>query len=725
MMVPLALHTILFWQDPESVGHTAVASSFAVAMTVWLLLDRGMLVVENPKLWWSNLVATLAITCAPICWLCGAHIVLRHIFELMAVCIAIWFVLFSVFLMGSLSLGHKLVFTLGHVLFVLLLQPPEGVTSWALRALLIGSIAAGSGGALLLRRVMLHLLTALEDQMCSVACSSVTSCSSSFEPSTCASAAPLKHRSSPVGLTRTPPASDSSSTSAPCSVPSSTTDSPQRLSRRVSKEGSAPAFRMLLVDDDVFVSVSVEAIASGLGYDVVTASSGESALEIVRSDSASFDIVMCDVCMGSVDGFGVLREMRRALGYTGTVVMHSVDASYREKCMFYGADAFLTKPIRLPDVRGLWELIARRQQSILWDPRRLAVLRRLGAVSEENVEHVRQRTPQDLNAGTWLSQRLDSRVGHARIELSGYEWVEVLGHGAFSTVSLIRERENGGLVVVKQIALPGVSRDQEECLANEVCVQATLDHPHIVRLLGFHEEYGKLSLLLDFAGGGTLAKLLEKTIINGRTLDGDDIALWLSQLASALKYIHARGVLHRDLSTANVFLSFDGDILVGDFGLSTNRRHHTAASPSHSRGGPRGGSHGGPNLSDRKEHTASPIASIDARTTMCGTPNYMSPELLNGIPYGAPSDVWAMGVILFELITLRAPFEGAGLAGLCHSIANGLMHEDALAALQEADITDTLRSFATSQALLHPDPQKRTRLEDVLAAYPLRIADHE
>ena len=109
--------------------------------------------------------------------------------------------------------------------------------------------------------------------------------------------------------------------------------------------------------------------------------------------------------------------------------------------------------------------------------------------------------------------------------------------------------------------------------------------------------------------------------------------------------MHAHHVLHRDLKTENVFLTSADDIKLGDFGIS------------------------------RALSTRTNLAQ-----TVCGTPYYLSPELVKGLPYGPPSDMWALGVVLFELLTLQLPFSGDNMAALVLNIAQGVYNAEALAA---------------------------------------------
>ena len=99
--------------------------------------------------------------------------------------------------------------------------------------------------------------------------------------------------------------------------------------------------------------------------------------------------------------------------------------------------------------------------------------------------------------------------------------------------------------------------------------------------------------------------------------------------------------------------------------------------------------------------------------TACGTPFYFSPELINGKPYREPSDVWALGVLLFELLTLQRPFNGDNIASLAIAITNGKHDEEAL---ERSAYAQWLRRLASKEKLLHLDPHKRLALPELLAA---------
>jgi NIMA (never in mitosis gene a)-related kinase len=132
---------------------------------------------------------------------------------------------------------------------------------------------------------------------------------------------------------------------------------------------------------------------------------------------------------------------------------------------------------------------------------------------------------------------------------------------------------------------------------------------------------------MEFADDGDLADLIGKRKAVGQILEEDMVLRYLVQITQALFYIHTRGILHRDVKTANVFLNKSGILKLGDFGIARI-------------------------LEDKGE------ATISARTarTPVGTPLYMSPELCLGERYGPKSDIWALGCVLYEVCHMLVVF---------------------------------------------------------------------
>lgn len=206
-------------------------------------------------------------------------------------------------------------------------------------------------------------------------------------------------------------------------------------------------------------------------------------------------------------------------------------------------------------------------------------------------------------------------------EAESFEMVSVLGKGSFGTAELRRVpgsdgASEGSFVVLKRVVLKrGVPA---KLLVGEVMNGAAMRHRHIVRTYGAYLSASPdtLVLAMEYMAGGTLEERIGFQRKCG-PFSGALVTTWLSQLCSAVEYMHSRRVLHRDIGTANLFLSAESRVLLGDLGLSRE---------------------------------------LDAEKTkvktQMGTPPYMSPERVEGKAYGAGCDVWAVGVVLYELLAL-------------------------------------------------------------------------
>ncbi|XP_057536827.1 CBL-interacting serine/threonine-protein kinase 21 [Amaranthus tricolor] len=207
-----------------------------------------------------------------------------------------------------------------------------------------------------------------------------------------------------------------------------------------------------------------------------------------------------------------------------------------------------------------------------------------------------------------------------------YQLGSTIGEGTFAKVKLARNIINNQIVAIKII-------DKEMVLSNnlmsqvqrEIRTMKLLNHPNIVRI---HEVIGtktKIYIVMEYVSGGQLSDKL----FYAKKLSESDARKYFQQLIDAIDYCHSRGVYHRDLKPENLLLDSKGNLKVSDFGLSALQKPGTLLS------------------------------------TACGSPSYVAPELLKKKGYhGAAVDVWACGVILFELLAGYLPFDDPNLMTL-------------------------------------------------------------
>ncbi|NXT40914.1 NEK1 kinase, partial [Pelecanoides urinatrix] len=215
-----------------------------------------------------------------------------------------------------------------------------------------------------------------------------------------------------------------------------------------------------------------------------------------------------------------------------------------------------------------------------------------------------------------------------------YIKVRKIGEGSFGKAILVKAKENGEQYVIKEINISKMSNKEREESRREVAVLANMKHPNIVLYRESFEENGCLYIVMDYCEGGDLFKKINAQ--KGILFSEDQILDWFVQICLALKHIHDRKILHRDIKSQNIFLTKDGTIQLGDFGIA------------------------------RVLNSTAELA-----RTCIGTPYYLSPEICQNKPYNNKSDIWALGCVLYEMCTLKHAFEAGNMKNLVLKIISG------------------------------------------------------
>ena len=218
-------------------------------------------------------------------------------------------------------------------------------------------------------------------------------------------------------------------------------------------------------------------------------------------------------------------------------------------------------------------------------------------MSEEN-----QNLPDDKLIGKTLGQ---------------YTILEEAGRGGMATVYLAKQTSMNRSVAIKVLP-PHFLHDPSflERFKREVEVISQLEHPHILPIYEFGEADGMPYIAMRFLGGGSMAQMIRRGVP-----DLDELVRPMRQVSQALDYAHLQGIIHRDLKPGNIMLDEGGNAYLSDFGI------------------------------------ARVMGSDLTGSAIIGTPAYMSPEQANGIGIDGRSDIYSLGVVLFELITGREPYQ--------------------------------------------------------------------
>lgn len=208
--------------------------------------------------------------------------------------------------------------------------------------------------------------------------------------------------------------------------------------------------------------------------------------------------------------------------------------------------------------------------------------------------------------------------------LSKYEQGEMLGQGSFGKVFVVTRKSDGKKLALKTIDLTRATAQIIEMAKNEVKSLSCLHHPHIVEYQEHFFDGEMLNIVMEYAGGGDMEGVIRNRRRSETYFSEEEVLCHFVQMLKAVHYLHEHKIMHRDLKPLNILLTASGELKIADFGLSRPLEHYG-----------------------------------EMRKTICGTPIYMSPELQRGKPYSNKADIWAMGCILYEMLTLQPAFQGS------------------------------------------------------------------
>jgi serine/threonine protein kinase len=263
------------------------------------------------------------------------------------------------------------------------------------------------------------------------------------------------------------------------------------------------------------------------------------------------------------------------------------------------------------------------------------------------------------------------------MQVGRYEIIDVIGTGANSKVVRAHDPMIGRIVAIKLFSpalAQGAGRDK---FLQEARVVGQLSHPCVVTLhdMGIDEATQTPYLVMEFMEGQPLDKLLGKG-----SIPLPRACAWVGEIASALHLAHRRGVIHGDIKPANILILDDGRVKLTDFGMARLASH------------------------DKKD------------TPLLGTPAYWCPEQIIGRSQDARSDIFSLGVVLYEMVTGKRPFDSDSLQGICTRV----LSSKPLPVSQANPSVPTAFDSIVAKCL-EKDPGHRYQSVDLLAAelYPL------
>jgi len=271
-----------------------------------------------------------------------------------------------------------------------------------------------------------------------------------------------------------------------------------------------------------------------------------------------------------------------------------------------------------------------------------------------------------------------------------YQRIKVLGKGSFGKAYLVRNTEANEQCVVKQMETSMMDPKERNEAVKEAMLLKRMDHKNIVRFQEvFMTRKGRLCIVMDYCDGGDVHMEIKRR--EGRLIPEAQILEWFVQTCFALKHVHDRKVLHRDLKTQNIFLMSTGQIKLGDFGIAR--------------------------VLD---------ATKDYAKTMVGTPYYLSPEIIEDRPYNFKSDIWSCGVVLYEMTTLKHPWDADSLVILASKILKDQYPPPD--AMYSKDLVSLIRCMLCKDASMRPsirgifeNPFLQAAMHDANEKYSLEL----
>jgi serine/threonine protein kinase len=214
--------------------------------------------------------------------------------------------------------------------------------------------------------------------------------------------------------------------------------------------------------------------------------------------------------------------------------------------------------------------------------------------------------------------------------IGDYTLVEPIGSGGMGAVYRARHSKIGREVAIKIMTGTYTSDSAFERFRNEARIHSSLSHPNIATLFEFYEKEGRAYIVMEFVDGQTLSDRIR----NSGRMDVRDALPLFRKVLEAVSYIHQANIIHRDIKSNNIKITSKHDIKLLDFGI--------AKAPFSSK--------------------------LTCDRSFIGTMEYLSPEQIQGKPATVRSDIWALGVLLYEMITGQLPFQSESLSDLCDKI---------------------------------------------------------
>ena len=227
------------------------------------------------------------------------------------------------------------------------------------------------------------------------------------------------------------------------------------------------------------------------------------------------------------------------------------------------------------------------------------------------------------------------------MSLNDFELGKELGKGAFGSVTIVKRKEDQKIYAMKRVKIGRLSQKEKLNSFNEVRILASIDHKNIIgyKEAFFDDKSKTLNIVMEYADGGDLNTKIKE--MKQKKLFFEEKQIWstLIQILLGLNYLHKSCIIHRDLKSANIFLTKDGSVKIGDLNVSKI------------------------------------LTKMVTTYTQTGTPYFASPEIWNDQPYDYKCDIWSIGCIIYEMASLHVPFRGVSMQNLYKNVLRGIYQQ--------------------------------------------------
>jgi len=244
--------------------------------------------------------------------------------------------------------------------------------------------------------------------------------------------------------------------------------------------------------------------------------------------------------------------------------------------------------------------------------------------------------------------------------------LKLIGRGGFGRVILVRKKDNHQIYAMKVLKKRFiVAQNQVAHTTTERNVMVKLEHPFLTKLHFAFQDEKNLYFVMDFINGGELFHHLRRE----KKFSEDRTKFYTSEIVSAISYLHQRGIVYRDLKPENVLLGKEGHVVVTDFGLAKEGLHES-----------------------------------ERTSTRAGTPEYLAPEVIKGEQYTKSLDWWAVGILVYEMLTGSPPFYDRDIQKLFVKVTSAELKVPDVFSPEVADFLNKLLARDPTKRL--SDPQK-------------------